>query len=79
MTVSADFRQAAYAAETGRVPKLTTGGGTSDARFIKDACPVIEFGLVNKTIHQVDEHVAVADLETLTRIYERVLASWPAT
>ncbi len=62
--------------ETGRSPKLTTGGGTSDARFIKDACPVIEFGLVNKTIHQVDEHVAVADLEVLTRIYQRVLASY---
>lgn len=65
--------RAAVAAETGRTPKLSTGGGTSDARFIKDHCPVIEFGLVNKTIHQVDEHVAVADLETLTRIYERVL------
>ena len=68
--------RAAIEAETGRAPALTTGGGTSDARFIKDACPVIEFGLVNKTIHQVDEHVAVADLETLTRIYERVIASY---
>ena len=68
----------AVEAETGRSPQLTTGGGTSDARFIKDHCPVIEFGLVNKTIHQVDEHVSVADLETLTRIYERVLESWTA-
>ena len=69
--------RAAIEAEIGRSPALTTGGGTSDARFIKDHCPVIEFGLVNKTIHQVDEHVAVADLEALTRIYERVLESWP--
>jgi succinyl-diaminopimelate desuccinylase len=60
---------AAVAAETGRTPALTTGGGTSDARFIKDHCPVVEFGLVNATIHQVDEHVALADLEALTRIY----------
>lgn len=64
----------AVAAETGRRPALTTGGGTSDARFIKDVCPVVEFGLVNKTIHAVDEHVAVADLEKLTAIYERFLA-----
>ncbi len=66
----------AVAAETGRKPALTTGGGTSDARFIKDFCPVVEFGLVNATIHQVDEHVAVADLEALTRIYERFIASY---
>ncbi|MCH9806478.1 MAG: succinyl-diaminopimelate desuccinylase [Alphaproteobacteria bacterium] len=58
---------------TGRTPKLTTGGGTSDARFIKDACPVVEFGLVNATIHQVDEHVAVADIVTLTQIYRRFI------
>lgn len=62
--------------ETGRSPKLTTGGGTSDARFIKDFCPVIEFGLVNRTIHQVDEHVSVADLEQLTRIYERFIEGY---
>lgn len=65
--------RAAVEEVTGRVPKLSTGGGTSDARFIKDHCPVIELGLVNATIHQVDEHVPVADLETLTRIYERFL------
>jgi succinyl-diaminopimelate desuccinylase len=59
---------------TGGTPKLSTTGGTSDARFIKDHCPVIELGLLNETIHQVDERVAVADLETLTRIYERFLA-----
>ncbi|MBN8913585.1 MAG: M20/M25/M40 family metallo-hydrolase, partial [Rhizobiales bacterium] len=61
---------------TGRIPKLTTGGGTSDARFIKDVCPVVEFGLVNKTIHAVDEHVPLADLERLTAIYQRFLAGY---
>lgn len=58
---------------TGRTAELSTGGGTSDARFIQASCPVIEFGLVNQTIHQVDEHVAVADLERLTDIYERFI------
>lgn len=66
--------QTAVEEVTGNVPRLSTGGGTSDARFIKDHCPVIEMGLVNTTIHQVDEHVSVTDLETLTRIYERFLA-----
>jgi succinyl-diaminopimelate desuccinylase len=61
---------------TGRTPSLSTSGGTSDARFIKDYCPVVEFGLVGKTIHMVDERVALADLETLTRIYERFLHDW---
>lgn len=61
---------------TGRVPELTTGGGTSDARFIKDHCPVVEFGLVNATIHQVDEHTSVADLEALTNIYERFISNY---
>jgi succinyl-diaminopimelate desuccinylase len=61
---------------TGRVPALTTGGGTSDARFIKDMCPVVEFGLVNSTIHQVDEHTSVADLELLTDIYGRVISNY---
>ncbi|WP_020180787.1 succinyl-diaminopimelate desuccinylase [Methylopila sp. M107] len=63
----------AVEAETGRRPALTTTGGTSDARFIKSFCPVVEFGLVGQTMHQVDERVSLADLETLTRIYERVL------
>ena len=58
---------------TGARPALSTSGGTSDARFIKDLCPVVEFGLVGKTMHQIDERVAVADLEALTRIYERIL------
>lgn len=61
---------------TGRVPAMTTGGGTSDARFIKDHCPVVEFGLVNATIHQVDEHTTVADLEDLTAIYERFIGNY---
>jgi succinyl-diaminopimelate desuccinylase len=58
---------------TGRKPLLSTGGGTSDARFIKNACPVVELGLVNATIHAVNERVAVDDLEALSRIYERAL------
>lgn len=61
---------------TGRVPALTTGGGTSDARFIKDHCPVVEFGLVNATIHQVDERTSVADLEALTDIYGRFIGNY---
>jgi succinyl-diaminopimelate desuccinylase len=61
---------------TGHAARLTTSGGTSDARFIKDHCPVVEFGLVNATIHQVDEHVAIADLETLTRVYERFITDF---
>ena len=58
---------------TGRRPELNTGGGTSDARFIKDYCPVIEFGLVGQTMHQIDERTPVADLDKLTRIYRGVL------
>ena len=57
----------------GRMPELSTTGGTSDARFIKDVCPVCEFGMVGATAHKVDENVAVADIETLTRIYGEVL------
>ena len=63
-------------AVTGRMPGLSTSGGTSDARFIKDYCPVVEFGLVGKTMHMVDERVALADLETLTEIYSRFLEDW---
>ncbi len=63
----------AVAAVSGRQPELSTTGGTSDARFIKDYCPVLEFGLVGQTMHKVDERVAVADIETLTAIYQRVL------
>ena len=58
---------------TGITPTLSTSGGTSDARFIKDYCPVAEFGLVGQTMHKVDECVALADIAALTDIYERVL------
>jgi succinyl-diaminopimelate desuccinylase len=58
---------------TGRKPELSTTGGTSDARFIKDYCPVIEFGLVGQTMHAVDERVGVADLVALTAIYRRII------
>jgi succinyl-diaminopimelate desuccinylase len=61
---------------TGRAPALSTTGGTSDARFIKDYCPVVEFGLVGQTMHMVDERVALADLETLTQIYGTFLSRW---
>jgi succinyl-diaminopimelate desuccinylase len=63
----------AIAETTGRKPALSTTGGTSDARFIKDYCPVLEFGLVGQTMHQIDERVAVADLVALTAIYRRIL------
>lgn len=59
--------------ETGRRPELSTGGGTSDARFIKNYCPVVEFGLVGQTMHKVDECVSVEDLDRLTAIYKRFL------
>ncbi|AHC73748.1 succinyl-diaminopimelate desuccinylase [Candidatus Endolissoclinum faulkneri L5] len=58
---------------TGRRPELSTNGGTSDANFIKRLCPVVEFGLVGKTMHQVDEHVPLADIYTLKDIYLTVL------
>ncbi len=71
-----DTMVAAVKSVTGRTPALTTGGGTSDARFIKDHCPVIEFGLVNETIHKVDERVPVSDLEMLTEIYQRAIEGY---
>jgi succinyl-diaminopimelate desuccinylase len=64
---------ATIAEVTGRRPELSTSGGTSDARFIKDYCPVIEFGLVGQTMHAVDERVPVADLVALTAIYRRII------
>ncbi|SDO40425.1 succinyl-diaminopimelate desuccinylase [Phyllobacterium sp. OV277] len=67
---------ASVEAITGKRPQLSTSGGTSDARYIKDYCPVVEFGLVGQTMHMVDERVAVADLETLTQIYERFIADF---
>ena len=63
----------AVEAETGLTPELSTTGGTSDARFLKALCPVIEFGLCNATMHKTDEAVALADLETLKRIYGRIV------
>jgi succinyl-diaminopimelate desuccinylase len=62
----------AVKAETGLTPEASTTGGTSDARFLKNLCPVIEFGLCNATMHKRDEAVAMADLEALARIYARV-------
>ncbi len=59
---------------TGRTPELSTTGGTSDARFIRRLCPVVEFGLPGQSMHKVDEHAAVADIEGLTAIYEALLA-----
>ena len=57
-------------------PELSTTGGTSDARFIKDHCPVVEFGMINETAHKIDENAPVADIEALAAIYERVLADF---
>ncbi|WP_336066639.1 succinyl-diaminopimelate desuccinylase [Nitratireductor rhodophyticola] len=67
---------ASVEAVVGVRPELSTSGGTSDARFIKDHCPVVEFGLVGQTMHMVDERVALSDLETLTQIYLRFLQDW---
>ena len=64
---------AAVAAATGRSPELSTTGGTSDARFIKDHCPVVEFGLVGRTMHKVDERTSCEDLRTLTAVYRGIL------
>ena len=61
---------------TGKTPELSTGGGTSDARFIKNYCPVIEFGLCNATIHKVDEHVPIADLYQVTDIYHHFIGAY---
>jgi succinyl-diaminopimelate desuccinylase len=63
----------AVQAVTGRKPELSTTGGTSDARFITHYCPVVEFGLVGQTMHQVDERVPVADLHALTAVYRKIL------
>jgi succinyl-diaminopimelate desuccinylase len=68
--------QDACEAVTGRRPELSTTGGTSDARFIKDYCPVCEFGLVGATMHQVNEQVAVADIATLTDIYRELISRY---
>ncbi|MEM9778971.1 MAG: succinyl-diaminopimelate desuccinylase [Pseudomonadota bacterium] len=66
----------AVEAETGQTPELSTSGGTSDARFVKDHCPVIEFGLVGERMHAVDERVRVADIHRLKTIYARILTDY---
>ncbi len=63
----------AIKSETGKTPELSTTGGTSDARFIKDMCPVAEFGLVGQTMHQTDERAPVEEIRALSRIYRNVL------
>jgi succinyl-diaminopimelate desuccinylase len=71
-----DRLTAAVATVTGRQPRLDTGGGTSDARFIARYCPVAEFGLAGATMHKVDEAVAIADLHALTAVYRAVLQAF---
>jgi succinyl-diaminopimelate desuccinylase len=71
-----ELASSAIAEVTGRKPKLSTTGGTSDARFIKDYCPVLEFGLVGQTMHAVDECVPVADLAGLTAVYRRIIEKY---
>ena len=71
-----DLVVGAIAEVTGRRPELSTTGGTSDARFIKDYCSVLEFGLVGQTMHQANERTAVADLTMLTAVYRKVLEKY---
>ena len=71
-----DLVAKAVASETGRTPELSTSGGTSDARFVKDHCPVVEFGLVGKTMHQVDECVSIEQIGQLKAIYKRILTDY---
>ncbi len=66
----------AVEAETGVMPEMSTSGGTSDARFVKNHCPVVEFGLVGKTMHQVDERVEIAQIGQLKQIYTRILREY---
>jgi succinyl-diaminopimelate desuccinylase len=67
---------AAVAKVTGSRPEFSTGGGTSDARFIKDHCPVVELGLSGSTMHKVDERMPVSEIRRLTDIYESVLEAY---
>ena len=69
-----DIVVAAIEEETGLSPDLSTTGGTSDGRFLIQLCPVVDFGLPNATMHKVGESAAVADVEALSRIYERILS-----
>ena len=69
-----DLMKAAITKVTGTVPTLSTSGGTSDARFITHLCPVAEFGLVGQTMHKIDEHVSIDDIDQLTVIYLAMLS-----
>ncbi len=71
-----DLVSAAIEKHTGRKPSLSTSGGTSDARFIRAYCPVVEFGLVGASMHMIDEHAAVKDIEVLTAIYSTLLEDY---
>ena len=71
-----DLVRASVEEVTGRTPEMSTTGGTSDARFIAAYAPVVEFGLVGQTMHKVDERARLADIETLTEIYRRMLARY---
>ncbi|MDO5630592.1 MAG: succinyl-diaminopimelate desuccinylase [Paracoccus sp. (in: a-proteobacteria)] len=71
-----DLVRGVIRAETGLDPVLSTTGGTSDARFIKDHCPVVEFGLVGRFMHQVDERVPAGEIHALTRVYRRILTEY---
>jgi succinyl-diaminopimelate desuccinylase len=82
LTAPGDFTgvvAAAVAAASGVTPELSTTGGTSDARFIRALCPVVEFGLVGASMHKIDEGAPVADIEALARIYERLITDYFAT
>jgi succinyl-diaminopimelate desuccinylase len=68
--------QDAVERETGVFPKLSTSGGTSDARFVKDYCPVLEFGPTNATIHQTNERIAVDELRATQAVYGRIIADY---
>lgn len=74
-----DMAVAAIKDATGIAPQLSTTGGTSDARFIKNYCPVIEFGLVGQTMHQIDERVPVADIARLSEIFQKLMTRYFAT
>jgi succinyl-diaminopimelate desuccinylase len=71
-----DLIQTAVADETGQTPRLSTSGGTSDARFVKNHCPVVEFGLVGHRMHQIDERAYIPDIHDLKRIYKRILTDY---
>jgi len=71
-----DLVAASVQAETGHTPELSTSGGTSDARFVQHHCPVVEFGLVGKTMHQVDENVPVDQIHQLKNIYSRIIRDY---